>query len=85
MVRSTVKGAVAAANMNFWLSEVEEDTRGEIENYTSDVLLKFVDHVEKDDEKYRKLGTALDSFDNIYDSEDEDFKSYTNTSDSETA
>lgn len=37
---------------------------------------KLVDHIEFEKEKYKKLGTVLDSFGDIDDREDKDLDSY---------
>ena len=56
----TVKRAVASANRNFQLSEVESLSRQEVLKYTPEVFTKFIDHVEEVENKFRKIGTILD-------------------------
>lgn len=61
MVWSFIKRSVAARNMHFTLSHVEEETKKEILKVTAADIRKYSRHAKDEETKYRRMSETLDS------------------------
>lgn len=55
MARRDVKRSVAARNLEFNLTHVENETRSQIEHTTVEHVRRYAGHARKEEQKYREL------------------------------